>query len=134
MTDGALHAVSTFGVLRPAKPFARATTRYVPGPLSRRTPTVLVPESGKSASGAPGSEPSGLGCTLRSAKTSCVRAPGLRSIGSVIVLGIGDPALRVSTGVVGCPRETEAVIVNATALVPTAVVQLTSLYRVRLTV
>src|SRR6266545_945746 len=134
MAAGALHAVKKFGVLRPEKPLARATTRYVPGPLSSRTPTVFVLESGKSASGAPGSEPSGLSATLRSANTSCVNAPGLRSIGSVIVFGIVDPAFRVSTGVVGWPSATDAVIVKETTLVPAGVLQNVSLYRVRLTV
>ena len=89
----------------------------MPGPLSSRTPTVLVVESGNSGVGVPGSDPSGFAATLSATKASVASAPGLRSIGSGTVLVTNEPGLRVSCAVGGDVMAVDAVIVNGSACV-----------------
>ena len=60
----------------------------------------------------PGSDPSGLAGTLTATNASVDSAPGLRSIGSGIVVVTNDPGLRVSCAVGGDATAVDAVMVN----------------------
>ena len=84
----------------------------MPGPLSSRTPTVLVVASGNNGVGVPGSDPSGFAATFSATNASVGSAPGLRSIGNGIVLVTNEPGFRVSCGVGGDVTAVDAVIVN----------------------
>src|SRR3954454_18661892 len=117
MAAGVAHGLKNCPLL-PVKPFARAATTYVPGPLSSGTPTVRVVESGDSGVGVPGNDPSGFAATLTPTKASVARPPGLRSIGSGIVWVTKEPGLRVSCGVGGDVIAVDAVMLNGSACVP----------------
>src|SRR4051812_17149168 len=116
MAAGVAHGLKNCPLL-PVKPFARAATTYVPGPLSSGTPTVRLVESGNSGVGVPGNDPSGLAATLTATKASVASAPGMRSIGSGIVLVTNEPGLRVSCGVGGDVIAVDAVMLHGRASV-----------------